>query len=100
MPPIQFRQEHRKEGFDLLYCCMDGGSIRITDLALNTHKVGNVSSSVSKSGNEELIPKGRSIDPVVQQAHTEVGPLFNSVSNALYCLGIRFGPLQEPAIAA
>jgi hypothetical protein len=75
-------------------------SILVRDLTLHPHKVGNVSSRITEGRNKELIPKGRSIDPVIQQAHRHVVALFNGLANALNMFRIRFGSLQEAAVAA
>ena len=85
--------------FFFLLLLDDGRRICVTDLALNTDKVGNISSSIAKSGNEKLIPKGGSIDSVIQQTHTEIVALFDSVSDAFHGLRVRFGPLQKPTVA-
>mmetsp|Transcript_23457 Transcript_23457/g.65119 ORF Transcript_23457/g.65119 Transcript_23457/m.65119 type:complete len:229 (-) Transcript_23457:1142-1828(-) len=84
--------------FFLLLFLDDGCGVRITNLALDADKVGNVSCGVSEGGNEELVPKGRPVDAVVEQTHAEVGSLFDGVPDALDGLGVRFGPLQKPAV--
>ena len=78
----------------------DGSSILVTDLALHTNKVGNVSASVTKCGDEELIPEGGTVDTVVQQAHRQIITLFNSMSNTFNSLGVSLGTLQETAITS
>mmetsp|Transcript_115 Transcript_115/g.260 ORF Transcript_115/g.260 Transcript_115/m.260 type:complete len:208 (-) Transcript_115:660-1283(-) len=74
--------------------------ICITNLALDAHKIGNVSSGITKSSNEELIPKGGSIDSVIQQTNTKVVAVFNGISDTFHGLGVCFGPLQKSTVSA
>jgi hypothetical protein len=82
----------------LLLLFSNGSSILVTDLALDTNKVGDVSASVAKGGNEELIPEGGTVNTVVQQAHRQIITLFNSMSNTFDSLGVGLRTLQETAV--
>ena len=78
----------------------DIGSILVTDLTLDSDIVGNVSRSIAQSRNEELIPKGGSVDAVVQQADRHVGTFLDGATNLFDGLGVGLGTLQEAAVAA
>ena len=78
----------------------DSRRILVTDLALHADKVGDIAIGVAQGGNKELIPKGRSVDTVIQQTDRHVIALFNGLANAFDRLGVRLGALEEAAIAA
>ena len=78
----------------------DRGSVGIRDLTLDTHKVGDTAVGIAQGGNEELVPKGRSVDTVVEQADRHVVSLFNGLADAFDRLGVRLGSLQETAVTS
>jgi hypothetical protein len=86
--------------FILILLLANIGGILVTDLALDSNIVGDVSRSIAQGSNEELIPKGGSVDAVVQQADRHVGPFLDGATNLFDGLGVGFGTLQETAVAA
>ena len=88
--------------FSIFFLLLFGDSrgILIRNLALHTNKVGNITSSITKGGNEELIPEGSTIHAVVEQANRHVMSLFDSLTDTFDGLGIGLGPLEETAITS
>lgn len=76
----------------------DRGSVRVTDLALDTDKVGNVTRRITERRNEELVPKGRTVDTVVEETHAQVVSGLNGETDPFDGLGVRLRSLQEAAV--
>ena len=87
-------------GILLLLLLGDSGSVLITDLTLDTHKVGNITSRIAQRRNEELIPKCGSVDTVVEQTNRKIVSLFNGMSDTFDRLGVGLGTLQETTVTA
>ena len=84
----------------LLLLLGNSGSILITNLTLDSNKVGDSSRGITKGSNKELIPEGGTIHTVVEQADAHVISLLNGITNVLNSLGISFGTLQETAVTS
>lgn len=89
-----------RSSFSLRLLLGDSGSVLVTDLALNTNKVGNVAIGITERSDEELVPEGRTIDTVVEQADRHIIALFDGLADTFDSFGIGLGTLQEAAITS
>ena len=77
-----------------------GSRIGIGHLTLDTDKVSDTPIGITQGGNKELIPKGSTINTVIEQTDTHVITLFNSLADTFDRLGVRFRTLQETAVTS
>lgn len=74
--------------------------VLITDFALNTDKVGHIAIGITQGGNKELIPKGGTIDTIIEQTNRHVIALFDGLADTFDRLGVGFGALQKATVTS
>jgi len=80
----------------LLFANISG--VLITNLALDTNVIRDVTGRIAQGSDEELVPECGTVNTVVEQANRHIGPLFDGATDLLDRLGISLWSLQETAI--
>mmetsp|Transcript_6625 Transcript_6625/g.20142 ORF Transcript_6625/g.20142 Transcript_6625/m.20142 type:complete len:415 (-) Transcript_6625:14-1258(-) len=72
----------------------------LVDLALDADEVDDLAVGVAEGGDKELVPEGRAVGLVVEEADGGVDAVGDALADDVDHLGIGPGPLEEAAVAA
>jgi hypothetical protein len=72
----------------------------VWNCALHADEVDNGAGVVAQATNEELVPEGRSIFAVIQQAYRSVCARINTSADDRNCILVGVGSLQKAAVAS